>query len=141
MTGTRLRASGDIRRQIDANTTLYAALYGERKTASTGMNADWEAGAVLGTVLRFSAPFANAPGPWSLDLSAGVLTRAFDAADPIVSTEARRDSAAFVQGALTVPVADSWSATGTLGYRRQVSNYGLYTYDNVSTSLALMKSF
>jgi tetratricopeptide (TPR) repeat protein len=141
MTGARLRATGEIRHQLDAGTALYASLYGERKNAIFGTNADWEAGAVVGTVLSFSGPFANANGPWSLDLSLGVAQRQFDVNDPVVSPAARHDTEAFVQGALTVPVAESWSAIATVGYRRQVSNYGLYTFDNASASLAMLKSF
>ena len=40
-----------------------------------------------------------------------------------------------------VPLAPSWSAVGTVGYQRQLSTYDLYTYDNVSGSLAVVKGF
>ncbi len=136
-----MRFSTDIRHLIDASTSIYASFYGERKSAELGFDADWETGVTAGTTLKFNGPVRNAAGPWSLDLSAGAIGRVFDAADPTISSDPRSDVEAFAQAALTVPVAPSWSAIGTLGYRKVWSTYDIDSYDNISTSLAMMKSF
>jgi len=141
MTGGRIRLSGDVRHQLNDSASLYAVAYGERKNALAGDDADWEAGATLGTTLRFKGPVESQARPWSLDLSVGVLQRNYDAPDPLMSATARQDREAFAQAALNVPVADTWSAIATLGYSKQLSTYDLYTFDNLSTSLALTRSY
>jgi hypothetical protein len=95
-------------------------------------------GASLGTTLTLPA---GGPSPWLLDLSAGALERAFDGPDPAISTAGRYDTRAFVQGVLTVPLAQGWAAQAAVGYSRQLSNYDVYTFSDTSTSLALTKSF
>lgn len=141
MTGERTRATADLKRQLNDRVALYGQLFGERKDASAEDRAYWQAGGLVGTTIAINSPLPNAAGPWSLDLQAGIESRNYDAADPMISTSARHDDEAFAQGTLTVPLAPSWSAVGTLGYRKVSSNYDLYSYDDVSTSLAIMKSF
>jgi tetratricopeptide (TPR) repeat protein len=141
MTGARTRLSGDIRHQLNDWARLYASIYGERKNAVAGFDADWETGAAIGTTLRFNGPLANQPRPWSFDLSAGVLERSFDANDPTISADRRHDREAFAQGTLTVPVGQDWSMVGALGYQKQMSSYDLYSFDNVSTSLAMTRNY
>jgi tetratricopeptide (TPR) repeat protein len=141
MTGPRTRATADLRHQLNDLATLYGSIYGERKSAVAGFNADWEAGGAAGVILRFAGPIKTPGGPWTLDLSAGGYGRIFDANDPTISSQPRQDKEAFVQGVLTIPFAESWAAVASLGYARQWSSYDLYSYDNVSTSLAVMKNF
>jgi hypothetical protein len=141
MTGSRTRLTGTLRHQVNAAWMLYGSAYGERKDAVAGDEADWEGGASVGGTVQFKGPIESQQRPWSLDLSAGALQRNFDANDPAISTAPRLDREAFVQGALTVPVGDTWSAIATLGYHRVLSTYDLYTNDNVSTSLALARGF
>jgi tetratricopeptide (TPR) repeat protein len=138
MDGARLRLSGDIRRQLNPTLSLYGSVYGERKGAVAADQADWEMGASLGTTLTLPAGGAN---PWLLDLSAGALERDFDGPDPAISTAGRHDTRGFVQGVLTVPLAQGWAAQAAVGYSRQLSNYDVYTFSDTSTSLALTKSF
>jgi len=141
MTGGRARLSGDLKRQLNDRVTAYGQVFGERKDANAGDQANWQVGGVMGTTIRIDPPIANAAGPWSIDLQLGLESRDYDVADPMISTTPRHDTEAFAQGALTVPFAPGWSAVGTLGYRKVNSSYDLYSYDDVSTSLAIMKSF
>jgi hypothetical protein len=141
MTGGRTRLSGDLRRQINDRVIAYGQLFGERKDAAAGDQANWQIGGLVGTTIRINPPVANAAGPWSLDVQLGLESRNYDAPDPMISTSPRHDDEIFAQGALTVPLAPSWAAVGTLGYRKVSSSYDLYSYDDVSTSLAIMKSF
>ena len=141
MTGARTRLSADLKHQATDWASFYGSVYGERKMALAGDSADWEAGAALGGIFALNLPALGEQGHWSLDLSAGILQRNFDANDPVISTNPRQDRQVYLQGSLTVPLAPSWSAVGTVGYQRQLSTYDLYTYDNVSGSLAVVKGF
>lgn len=141
MDGARVRLSTDLRRQLNPAVALYGSVYGERKAAVSADNADWEMGGAVGTTLSFPAPGGAANGPWSLDLSVGALQRNFDGPDPSISSAARRDTEGYVQGVLTVPMPQGWSAQAAIGYSRQFSTYSLYTFSDTSTSLALTKSF
>ena len=142
MTGGRTRVSVDVQHEINPILSINAATYWERKLAEIGQDADWEVGVTTGVTVRFPRPIPLGSGPWSADLSGGLLERKYDTPDPTFSaTDARHDHEAFVQGVLTVPIAPTWSAIATVGYRRALSNYGLYTYNNASGSLAVLKSF
>jgi hypothetical protein len=138
MNGARIRVSGDIRRQLNPTVALYGAVYGERKAAAVADQADWEMGAARGTTLTLPAGGEN---PWLLDLSAGALARELDGPDPAMSTAARHDTRGFVEGVLTVPLAQGWAAQAAVGYSRQLSTYDVYTFSDTSTSLALTKRF
>ena len=141
MSGWRVRLTGDVRRQVSPGVLVYGALYAERVAAVAGSYADWEWGGSAGTVISIKSPIAALPAKWSLDLSAGALQRLFDAPDFGESSDRRVDREAFAQAALTVPVADGWSAVTTLGYRRSFSKFDLHSYDNASVSLAVTKGF
>ena len=140
MSGPRLRLSGDVRRQMSDGLSLYGTLYVERVSAAIGMDADWEVGGTVGTTVRLLAPMGIG-APWSLDASAGLLQRAFDTPDPTTSSDRRLDREVSAQLALTVPVGQGWSAVGTLAYRRSLSNYDLYSFDDKSVSLAMSRGF
>ena len=141
MTGNRTRLSTDLGHAVTDWLSLSAVLYGERKDATVGYDADWEAGATLGTTIRFKGPVADQARPWSLDMSVGVIEREFDAPDTSMSTDRRHDDEANAQATLTVPIGDTWSGLGTVAYRTVLSNYDIYTLDDISTSLAVMKKF
>ena len=74
-------------------------------------------------------------------MSVGVIEREFDAPNPSMSTDRRHDDEANAQATLTVPIGDTWSGLGTVAYRKVLSNYDIYTLDDISTSLAVMKKF
>jgi tetratricopeptide (TPR) repeat protein len=141
MTGSRVRVAGEIRHQVNQWALLYGSLYGERKDAIVGFDADWEYGGAVGTILSFKGPGPSDVGPWSLDLSVGLAGRNYDAPDPTISADPRRDTEGFAQAVLTVPLPQSWSVISTLGYHKVLSTYDLYTNDNVSASVSLAKSF
>jgi hypothetical protein len=138
MDGARVRLSGDIRRRLNPTVAVYGSVYGERKAAVAADQADWEMGGALGTTLTLPMAGAN---PWLLDLSAGALERDFDGPDPAISTAGRHDTRGYIQGVLTVPLAQGWAAQAAVGYSRQLSTYDVYTFSDTSTSLALTKSF
>jgi tetratricopeptide (TPR) repeat protein len=140
-TGARMRLTESGQVQAGDALKLYATTYAERKEAQTGMKADWEAGASLGSTLAFGTS-DNKGRPWTLDMQLGLLARLYDTPDPVFSsTDQRLDKAAYVQATLEVPLGANVSATATAGYRKQISNYDLYTYDDASLSLALKTDF
>jgi len=141
MTGNRTRLSADLTHVVNDWLSLSAMIYGERKDAVQAFDADWEEGATADAVFRFKGPVSSQPRPWMLDLSLGADVRNYDQPDISMSSELRHDTELNAQAALTVPVGDSWSAVGTVGYRKVLSNYQIYTLDDVSTSLAVMKQF
>jgi hypothetical protein len=141
MTGGRERVTADVERMVTDWLSLSALIYGERKDAVQEFDADWEAGATVDATLRFPGPFTDPSRRWALDLSAGIIERQFDAPDTTMSTDSRHDDEGDLQSSLTIPVNKSLSAVGTVGYRKVLSNYTLYTLDDISTSLALMEQF
>ena len=141
MTGDRIRLTTDLRHNLSEWLSVYLSLYGERKDAVEGFDADWQAGGTAGATIRFKGPIASQPRPWSVDLAVGLLERRFDSPDIAISTEPRLDDEGTVQGTLTVPVGDTWSAQTVLGYRKVLSNYDLFTLDDINTSLAMIKKF
>jgi tetratricopeptide (TPR) repeat protein len=141
MTGSRMRLSGELRRQIDPAVVLYARAYGERKHAAVGFESDWEAGGVLGGTVSFASPITASPSPWSLDLQLGLLTRDFDVANPMISATPESDQELSVLGTLNVPVSTNWSVLASVGYRRVYSNYDIDAFDDLSGVLAMMSRF
>ncbi len=140
MTGPRIRWTEDMQHQVNDFLSLYASVYGERKIGVDGTETDWEGSGVVGGKVLFNAG-ADPQRATSLDLSAGLIARRYDTADPLFSTDQRFDKVGFVQAVLDVPLGSQWSAVATAGYRKQISNYDLYTFDDISTSLALSKDF
>ena len=138
-TGARIRITDSG--QLAANDWLkiYSAGYAERKFAQVGTKADWEAGVSAGMTLALGD--ASKARPWTVDLQAGLAARLYDLADISQSPDQRLDKIGFVQATLDVPLTDKVSAEASIGYRKQISNYDLDTFDDASISLALKTDF
>lgn len=140
--GTRWRAQLGLQHQLTGPLLLYGNISGEQREADRDDLSYFEIGFQLGAILDFRSPFPAQADPWSLGLSAGYLSRDYDQPDPLFSaTNAEEDEEFFVESALTVPLRDDWAVQATLGYRDVSSNYDLRRYDNVSTSLGVVKRF
>jgi len=138
-TGGRTRLTEDASVRANDWLSFYGSIYGERKGAQSALLADWEGGASVGTTLSLGG--GDQKRPVTIDLSAGLTGRIFDAPDPVFSTSRRIDRAGYVQGVVSLPLGDSVSAVATANYSKQISNYDLHTFDDLSVSLALSKGF
>jgi tetratricopeptide (TPR) repeat protein len=140
LTGARMRLTQAGQLHATDWLSLYSSGYAERKNGQTGIQTDWEAGAMTGATLAFGAKGSELP-PVSLDLQLGLAGRLYDTPDTTMSPDRRLDKSAYVQASLNVPLTDHLAGTITAAYSRQISNYDLYTYDNASLSLALTTDF
>ena len=137
-TGARIRLTDSAAIAANDWLRLYSAGYAERKFALVGTKADWEAGLAGGMTLALGD--ASKGRPWTVDLQAGLIARLYDLAD-ISQPDRRLDKIGFVQATVDVPLTDKVSAEASIGYRKQISNYTLDTFDDASVSLALKTDF
>lgn len=140
--GDRYRASALLEHQLTSRLTIFGSVDGERREADRGYLSLHEFGVSAGGTYLVPSPLAADAAPWSLSLSGGFASRSFDDPDPIFSrTQAQEDRDLFVQGGVTVPFGDSWAVQAIAGYRDVSSNYGLRDFDNISTTLGILKRF
>lgn len=140
--GDRVRATVGLQHQLNSQTLLYANLSTEHREADRDYLSYTEGGISVGGSYSFRSPFASQEELWSVGLSAGYVKREYDTNDPVFSlTQAEEDDERFVEGSLTVPLAKTWALQNVVGYRDVRSNYDLRRFDNVSASLAVVKSF
>ena len=141
--GERYIGSVSFQHQVSANFIGFATLRGDRREADFGFDRVTEVNASVGGKLNFAAPFAMPTGdPWTAGLTVGYVRRDYDDPDPVFSaTMAQEAQEGFVEGTLEVPIRDGWSIQAAASYRDVHSNYDLYSYDNVSTSLGIARRF
>jgi tetratricopeptide (TPR) repeat protein len=138
-TGARIRLTDSATLAANDWLKIYSAGYAERKFAEVGTKADWEAGVSAGMTLALGD--STKSRPWTVDMQAGLVARLYDEADISQSSDPRFDKVGFVQATLDVPLTEKVIAEMILGYRRQISNYPLYTFDDASISLAIKTDF
>ncbi|MEX6507569.1 hypothetical protein [Jiella sp. M17.18] len=141
--GDRYRGALSFQHQFLSNLIGYATVEADRRDADAAFESVTEVDITVGGKLNFSAPFTMPTSdPWTAGLAVGYVHRDYDSPDPVFSsTIAQEVHEGFVEGTLEVPIRDGWSVQASASYRDVHSNYDLYTYDNVSTSLGIAKRF
>src|SRR5690606_31251278 len=135
---------GVLLHQLTDRVSVYGFLNAERTEARRGYESNRQVEAGLGLNYSFVAPLTlkNAPGFWTVGLAGGLGQRLYDEPDPAIAVgQAQRDVESFVRGTLTIPLAETWSMQTTVGYQNVSSNYDIDSFDNISTSIGLMKRF
>ncbi|MBP0617679.1 outer membrane beta-barrel protein [Jiella mangrovi] len=142
-TGDRFIGSVAIQHQFSPAFIGFASLGGDRRDADVGYDSVTEVNLSVGGRLNFAAPIAMPTNdPWTAGITLGYVHRDYDDPDPVFSTSAAQETEeGFVEGTLEVPIRDNWSVQAAASYRDVRSNYDLYSYDNVSTSLGIAKRF
>jgi tetratricopeptide (TPR) repeat protein len=140
-TGDDVLFLASLRHQFTNRLAVSGSFQAERDNARRAYQSNWLVGATLGLTYLMNPPVGDQSRPWIASLAFGALQRRYDQPDLVLMDYRRRDVETFVQGALTVPLSDSWAVQAVLGYRNVHSNFSLYTYDNVSASLGFIKSF
>ena len=141
-TGNRFDMSGYFEHAFDDRFKVFGIAEAARHDADTGDQSFWEVGGSLGLSYAFNPPISTLPGRWTATVWGGLLRRTFDDPDTTMFVSMKeRDTEAFVYGGLTVPLADKWALQTSVGYRKVSSNYELYSFDGLSVSLAIAKSF
>ncbi|MFC6486434.1 surface lipoprotein assembly modifier [Nitratireductor sp. GCM10026969] len=139
--GSSMRMFGRVRHHLTNRLFVFASAEGERHDADRAYKSNWEVGATIGGTYLLDPPLGSGTRPWAASLAAGILDRSYDEPDMLIGAQAQHDVETFVRAALTVPFRRTWSLQAVLDYRDVNSNHEIYTFDNVSASLAIMKSF
>jgi hypothetical protein len=93
---------------------------------------------------RSEARQAAAAGryPWTLQVGAGGIHRAYDDPDPTINPfEAEIDKTFWGRAALIVPVNDTLAMVPQVEVRDQSSNYDISNFDDFSALVGLQKRF
>ncbi|BDA83459.1 hypothetical protein Sa4125_10010 [Aureimonas sp. SA4125] len=140
--GDRWRGQLGLQHQLNGQVLLFGNIGGESREADRDYLSFSEFGINVGATLNFRSPLPSQSDPWTLGVAVGYLDRHYDEPDPIFSlSDAQEDEEYFVESSLTVPLRDEWALLATVGYRDVTSNYDLHNYDNVSTSVGVVKRF
>ncbi|MEP7240869.1 MAG: tetratricopeptide repeat protein [Devosia sp.] len=139
LSGPRARLTQTAQVQANDYFRLYGTAYGERKVGEVGYQSAWEAGISAGAKIAFGAG-DDVPAA-SLDMQVGVTKRVYDESDGVTLPEARNDKSAYVQATLDIPLTAKTSILTIAGYRTQISNYEINTFDDASLTLALNTDF
>lgn len=141
-TGDRFRLGGTLQHRLTDRLTAFGLVDLDRRVARSGYESYWQAEGAVGVSYRFDSPFKAQALPWTVGLSAGLAQREFDDLDlPINARYTRRDTEQFVRGTLTIPLRETWAMHADVSYRNVDSNYDIDAFDNVSTSIGIVKSF
>lgn len=140
--GSYLRLAATISRKVSPAVTMRALILADFEETKEAWTQSWEAGGGVGATVRFASPIEQLRQPWSLDLEAGFIYRAYEGPDPFVDpVEAQEDREGWVRTGLSVPFRKDLALGVTGEFRRQFSNYDLATYSNASALLSLTKTF
>jgi hypothetical protein len=139
--GDDFRLLASLRHQITNRFAVFTLLEADRHAARHPSDSHRLLGATLGATYLVDPPLGDPAKPWIASLSFGALERRYDGPAMALVSFDRRDTEAFAQGALTVPLSGSWAVQAVVGYRDARSNFDLYTYDNASASLGFIKGF
>lgn len=127
---------------VSPTMAVNASAYVQRTDAELPFLAYTEAGIGGGLSVAFAAPFKLDMAPWVVTPNAGAIFRNFDGPDPFVNvSEAEQDTELFVGASLLVPLKDDWGLLAETEYRNFDSNYEMFSFDDFSVSLSLVKSF
>ncbi len=142
-TGNDIRVVGSLSHQLTDRFAVFASVEGERQHARQDYASNRQIGAIIGGTYLLDPPIGEGSQPWTVGLNFGAIDWRFDGPDPamFMTTDARHDVEAFVQGSLTIPLRSNWSVQTVLGYRNVSSNDEINAFNDVSLSLGLMKSF
>ena len=140
-TGAEYRLQGSLQHQFNDRTLLYGLLDVERTTAEVGYEERWEVEGVIGANYSFRSPFRSQQQRWTAGIAVGLAERRYDEPNPMISANEQRDIERFIRGTLTVPLRETWSLQTVVSYQDVDSNYDIDSFDNLSTSIGLMKRF
>lgn len=141
-TGDDIEGSMTVQHMLSSDVTLFASLVGGRRLADVGYYSFNTYGANAGISVNFASLLKAGAYPWTLSLFAGYNRRNYDAPDRTFSlTDTQHDDEAFLQASLITPFNQDWALQTVIGYRNVHSNYDIYSYDNVSTSVGVVRKF
>jgi Tetratricopeptide repeat len=141
--GPQTRLGGTYSYYLAPGLVLTVGGYAQRENADAGFYANWEVGGSGGIAWTFANPLAAAGRyPWTLQVGAGGIHRAYDDPDPTISfTETEVDKTFWGRAALIVPVNDTLAMVPQVEIRDQSSNYEISNFDDFSALVGLQKRF
>ncbi|HVO00556.1 MAG TPA: tetratricopeptide repeat protein [Candidatus Cybelea sp.] len=117
-------------------TTLIGSV-GGRSAGTEHDSLDYAAfSAALAGYQTYSSPVAFLPRNWLVGLSAAYEHRWYEAADPHIDGNTRRDSIWQFDLVNSIPLSESWSLNQQVEYLMDDSNLRNYTYDNVTVAMS-----
>ncbi len=140
--GSYWRLAATVSRKISAAVTLRMLLLADFEETKQEWTQSREIGGGVGATVQFASPIEKLSLPWSFDMEAGYIHRAYQEPDPLVDPDtAQRDNEGWIRAALSVPLLKDVALGFTGEFRRQYSNYDLGTYSNSSAMISLTKAF
>ncbi|MDQ0322616.1 tetratricopeptide (TPR) repeat protein [Pararhizobium capsulatum DSM 1112] len=141
-TGDRYRSSLTLQHFLSGNVALWASLLADRRLADVSYLSYQEFGLNVGLSIDMDSPIATQADPWTLGFALGYANRNYDSPDPTYSLDTEQeDNEAYAELSLLVPFKENWEFQTVLGYRNVNSNYDIYSYDNMSASLGVVRRF
>ncbi len=141
-TGDRYRSSLTLQHLLRADVALWVSLLADRRLADVSYLSYQEFGFNAGLSIDLDSPIKTQSDPWTLGFAFGYANRDYDSPDTTYSLdEVQEDNEAYAEVSLLVPFKVDWALQTVIGYRNVNSNYDIYSYDNLSASIGVVRRF
>lgn len=141
-TGPFLSLHGSLAYQLLPTTQLSGRLILERRLADKDFEALLRGGLTLAVTQSYAAPFRLTALPWSTSLSAGFLRTAYDAPDPAVdANEKRQETRVDVVLSTNIRLASAWTLVLSAQYSNNNASLPNFDYEDTSVNLGVAWRF